>query len=304
MNYSPVALFTYNRPAHTRKTLEALALNPESPQTELFIYADGPKPDATKEDHAKINEVRQIIREQAWCGQVHLIEAETNRGLATSIVEGVRAVLAHAGSAIVLEDDLRVTPGFLSYMNDALRRYENEPQVMHISGYMLPVRATLPDTFFLRLTSSWGWATWSRAFTQFEPNAPDLLSQLEKRGLLDAFNLDGAYDYVAQLRANADGRLHTWAVQWYATLLLKGGLGLFPRSSLVENCGFDGSGTNCRTDRGVTAPLMADPIEVQPLPLHENVAARRALRQSLRPSFPERLRREIQQWLPLRATAR
>ena len=211
--HAPVALFVYNRPVHTRKTLEALTLNPESPQTELFIYADGPKPDATKEDHAKINAVRQIIRERAWCGQVHFIEAETNRGLATSIVEGVRAVLAHAGTAIVLEDDLRVARGFLSYMNDALRCYASEPRVMHVSGYVAPVDAPLPETFFLRLTSSWGWATWSRAFTQFEPNAADLLAQLEQRGLLDAFNLDGAYDYLAQLRANADGRLHTWAVQ-------------------------------------------------------------------------------------------
>ena len=302
MNYSPVALFTYNRPAHTRKTLEALALNPESPQTELFIYADGPKPDATKEDHAKINEVRQIIREQAWCGQVHFIEAETNRGLATSIVEGVRAILAQAGTAIVLEDDLQVAQGFLRYMNDALRCYENEPQVMHVSGYMFPVRAKLPETFFLQLGSSWGWATWKRAFEKYQPNAAHLRAELERRCLLTRFNLDGAYDYTAQLSANADGRLRTWAVQWHATLVLQEALALYPRQTLVENHGFDGTGTHCRRDPRFLSPSTGAGISVVPAVLEESKCARQAVRRFLQPPWTDRLRNRLGKTLGLHSS--
>lgn len=293
MTCAPVVLFTYNRPVHARRTLESLALNPEAERTELFIYADGPKPEATAAERENVEQVRRVIRERAWCGRVTVIEAETNRGLAASITGGVRAVLAEAGSAIVLEDDLRVAPGFLHYMNAGLRCYESEPAVMHVSGYLPPVRASLPETFFLRLTSSWGWATWRRAFAHFEGDASSLLARLEQHELLEVLNLDGAHDYAAQLRANAAGRLRTWAVQWYASVLLQGGLGLFPRHSLVENTGFDGSGTHCRSDQGRAGGCSNERIEVRPLPPHENAAARRAVRATLLPPLRTRLREKV-----------
>lgn len=291
MTCAPVVLFVYNRPAHTRRTLESLAANAEARATELFIYADAAKPDASAEEREKVRQVRGAIREKEWCGRVTIIEAETNRGLADSIIRGVREVLARSGSAIVLEDDLQVASGFLRYMNAALRCYENDPEVMHVSGYMFPVAAELPETFFLRLTSSWGWATWRRAFDQFEPDAGKLLAQLRQRDLLDAFNLEGAYDFAAQLEANAAGRLRTWAVQWYATLLLKNGLGFFPRRSLVENFGFDGSGVHCQDQDGRFASS-ADAAEIRvarSVP-RESEAARQAVRRFLRPPLRSRIR--------------
>jgi hypothetical protein len=171
---------------------------------------------------------------------------------------------------------------------------------------MSPVTTELPETFFLRLTSSWGWATWRRAFDQFEPDAGKLLAQLQQRDLLETFNLGGAYDYAAQLEANATGRLRTWAVQWYATLLLKNGLGLFPRHSLVENLGFDGSGMHGQeTDNHLTdAPTMAK-IGVTRLPLSESAEARRALRNFLREPRRERWARRWRQcWTNLRRPRR
>lgn len=291
MTCAPVVLFVYNRPAHTRRTLESLAANAEARETELSIYADAAKPDATAEEHEMVRQVRGVIREEEWCGSVTIIESETNRGLADSIIHGVREVLARSGRVIVLEDDLRLASTFLSYMNSALRCYENDQEVLHVSGYMFPVAAELPETFFLRLTSSWGWATWRRAFDQFEPDAASLLAQLRQRDLLDAFNLEGAYDFAAQLEANAAGRLRTWAVQWYATLLLKNGLGLFPRRSLVENFGFDGSGVHCQDQDGRFASS-ADAAEIRvarSVP-RESEAARQAVRRFLRPPLRSRFR--------------
>ena len=291
MTFAPVALFVYNRPAHTRRTLESLAANAEARETELSIYADAAKPDATAEEHERVRQVRGVIREEEWCGSVTIIESETNRGLADSIIHGVREVLARSGCVIVLEDDLRLASTFLSYMNSALRCYENDPEVMHVSGYMFPVAAELPETFFLRLTSSWGWATWRRAFDQFEPDAGKLLAQLRERDLLETFNLEGAYDFAAQLEANASGRLHTWAAQWYATLLLKDGLGLFPRRSLVENFGFDGSGVHCQDQDGRFASS-ADAAEIRvtrSVP-RESEAAREAVRRFLKPPLRSRIR--------------
>ena len=40
---APVILFTYNRPEHTRRTIEALAKNELAQDTELFVFSDAAK---------------------------------------------------------------------------------------------------------------------------------------------------------------------------------------------------------------------------------------------------------------------
>lgn len=41
--FSPVVMFVYAKPEHTRKTIESLAKNPEASSTDLFIYSDAAK---------------------------------------------------------------------------------------------------------------------------------------------------------------------------------------------------------------------------------------------------------------------
>ena len=89
MTYAPIVLFVYNRPWHTEQTLRALMKNDLAKESELFIYADGPKEDATEEQLNLINQVRILIRQEQWCGQVNIIESQHNKGLADSIISGV-----------------------------------------------------------------------------------------------------------------------------------------------------------------------------------------------------------------------
>src|SRR4051794_17068476 len=104
---APIALFTYNRPAHTRRTLETLAENPGAAQSRLIAFSDGPRPG----EEAKVEEVRAILRERAWCGEVRMVEATANRGLAANITSGVTELLREHEQLIVLEDDLALSPG-------------------------------------------------------------------------------------------------------------------------------------------------------------------------------------------------
>ena len=72
MNLAPVILFVYNRPEHTLKTLEALQANELSSQTELYVFCDGAKSNATSEQLEKISQTRQVVRKQKWCANVHI----------------------------------------------------------------------------------------------------------------------------------------------------------------------------------------------------------------------------------------
>jgi hypothetical protein len=152
--------FAYKRPEHTRKSLESLAKNHGAESSELFVFCDGIK---KPEDSEAIQQVRDVVRGQQWCGQVHIIEREQNMGLAKSVIHGVTDLCSKYGKVIVLEDDLVLSLFFLEYMNQALDLYETESKVIQVSGYIFPVKlASDNDAIFLPFTTSWGWATCDR----------------------------------------------------------------------------------------------------------------------------------------------
>lgn len=247
-NLAPIVLFVYNRPQHTLQTLEALAGNSLASESILYIYADGPKDGAKSKTIEQIEETRRLIRLRQWCKEVHIFEAEKNKGLADSIIEGVTYIVNKHGRIIVLEDDIVTSPGFLSYMNNALNVYRDESRVMHISGYSPTTgQGKLPETYLLRFMSCWGWATWADRWksliTDIDYLHDTIYNLPDFKELL--FEGDKNPCLIEQIEANYKGEIKTWAIKWYLSIFLQKGLCLFPRQSLVRNIGFDGTGENC-----------------------------------------------------------
>jgi hypothetical protein len=244
---APIALFTYNRPRHTRQTVESLRNNERAPDSELFIFSDGWKGPA---DEGSVREVRDYLRTAGGFKKITIVERENNRGLADNIIDGVTRIVNDHGRVIVLEDDMITSPYFLGYMNEALDRYRDEKRVWHVSGWSYPIEpAGLPDAFLWRVMNCWGWGTWKDRWRYFERDPEGLIRRFT-REQIKRFNLDGCHDFWAQARDNAEGRITTWAVFWYAVIFEHGGLCLNPARSLVRNIGYDGSGVHCGTANG------------------------------------------------------
>ncbi|MDR0333485.1 MAG: glycosyltransferase [Dysgonamonadaceae bacterium] len=238
MMLAPIILFTYNRPAHTRQTLEALLNNKLCAESELFIFSDGYKNDSDKND---VLEVREIIRSIDGFKHVHLFENEKNIGLAQNVINGVSQVVNEYGKVIVLEDDLLTSPYFLIFMNEALEKFANEEQIGHIQGYCFSL-PNLPDAFLIKWTGSWGWATWKRAWQKFNPDGQQLLNELKQRKLTKTFDFNGNYPFTRMLQRQINGENNSWAIRWNASLFLNDMLSVNAGKSLVKNIGFDGSG--------------------------------------------------------------
>ena len=274
MNYAPILLFVYNRLHHTHRCVEALSSNSLSAESDLYIYADAAK-DASQEE--AVEAVRQYIHTIEGFKSITFIERNENWGLARNIIDGVTTQVNRYGRVIVLEDDLVVAPHFLQFMNDALETYKDEPKVGHIQGCDFTQDPSLPDTFLIKWTGSWGWGTWDRAWKHFNPNGKELLKELEDRRLTYAFDFNGKYGYTRMLRRQIEGKNNSWAIRWNASLFLKDILSLNVGRSLVQNEGFDGSGTNCGG-----GGLYASNLHLKPLPVHkispveENKEARQA----------------------------
>ena len=120
---SPILLFVFARPEHTKRTLDALAMNELAGESDLIVYSDAAR---NEKEAVFVNQVREIVLNAQGFRTVTVIERQSNYGLARNIIEGVTDICKQYGRVIVLEDDLVTSPEFLTFMNDALDHYEHE----------------------------------------------------------------------------------------------------------------------------------------------------------------------------------
>lgn len=275
MELAPIVLFVYNRPALTLSTLQHLSENREAAESTLYVYCDGPKKNAGPEQLALVREARDIVRSRQWCGKVIVLEAEKNKGLATSVIDGVTEVIARHGKVIVLEDDLAVSPYFLRYMNDALVKYEQAEKMIAIHGYLYPIAMPAgyqPSTFMIRDPGCWGWATWQRAWEKFEPDTEKVIAAIKAKGLKAEFDFWGGYPFFRMLHQHKHGKVSSWAVRWRATAYLNDMLTLYPVKSLVRHDGNVAAATHHFTDNDYTyTEIYREKIPVEDIPVSNSL---------------------------------
>ncbi|MCX6782231.1 MAG: glycosyltransferase family A protein [Candidatus Magasanikbacteria bacterium] len=295
MKFAPIVLFTYNRPWHTKQTVESLKRNDLAKDSELYIFSDAPR---SSSDVHKVEEVRGYLDAIDGFKSISIVKRDSNFGLAKSIVSGVTQIVSEFEKVIVLEDDIVSSPYFLQYMNDALNMYENDEQVMHISGHFFPVDTdSLPDTFFYGQASCWGWATWKRAWQHYNNDALHLCREIEGSGERWKFNIDGGMSFFSTLKANAKGQINTWAVKWQASIFLENGLCLHPKMSFTRNIGLDSSGVHCSNTKVFDVNVTSHDLKLSRINLEESVKAREIMKnfyKSIEPSFATKLVNKIQ----------
>lgn len=249
MNAYPIALFVFKRPEHTERLLGSLLANPGLHEYPIYIFCDGAR---NADDTASVEAVRLVV-DCFEHPQKAVFKQATNLGLARSIMQGVTKLCDEYGHVIVLEDDLVLAPQFLNFMRQGLDRYVDEPRVMQVSGHTFPVASFTQNepALLLPFVGSWGWATWKRAWQKFDADAPGWRTLLQDRQLRHKFDLNGAYPYSNMLLRQMRGDINSWAIRWNWAVFQANGLVLYPSVSLVNNVGFDGSGTHCSTSAQV-----------------------------------------------------
>ncbi len=256
MSQAPIALFVYRRPQHTARTIASLMQCDGFDPRRLFVFSDGPKPGVTE-----VEEVRAVVRD--LLPEATLVCAQTNQGLAKSITSGVTQLTDAHGKVIVIEDDLILARNFLVYMDTALELFKDEPQVMQVSGFAHDVEHPPENATFLPMTSSWGWATWKRAWQAFDITAPGAKSLLADPVARRRFDLNGTMTYSRMLEWQLRGDIDSWAIKFYLSVFERNGLVLYPPRTLVDNEGFDGSGSHGAASARVASSRQLDERRVQ-----------------------------------------
>lgn len=261
-----IVLFVYNRPLHTRRTIEALKRNKGADESILHVFADGAKDGASKETMDKIHEVRDIISHIDGFAEVHLHLSETNKGCARSVREGITEVVGHYGRAIIVEDDIETSPIFLSFMNQALDTYESNKRIWAIGGMNVDIKlpekyTSKHDLYLIRRTCSWGWATWADRWKDIDWEVKDADRFFSNPKAMKRFDRGGE-GMSQMLRDQLNGKIDAWDIVWDYHIFKHNGYCLRPVKSFTRNIGMDGSGThyNDKCSIDAQAPLF-DPAK-------------------------------------------
>lgn len=269
---APAVLFVYNRPAHTARTLDALAGNTLAPCTALTIFSDGPR---TADDRPQVEAVRALVAQEARRRRFAAVEvhcASANKGLKRAVIAGVSQVLAAHDRVIVLEDDLLAAPDFLAFVNACLTRYRDDPTIGSISGYgplaRLPAGAS-GDVYVLPRSGSHGWATWADRWQAVDWTLPGYAAFRADRRRRRAFARAGA-DRTRRLEREMAGEANSWSIRFGFSLFERDLLTIYPRDNRILNIGGDGSGVHDARGFAFNTALAPRPRPFTLTPLSED----------------------------------
>ena len=242
-NNAPIVIFAFNRAKLLADLVDSLKKCRESAESDLYIFVDGPR---SSTEETLVQEVRNVAKGVTGFRSVTYHFSEANKGLGTSIISGVSEVMKKYGRAIVLEDDLLLTPNYLSYMNQALEYYADKKDVFSICGCSLqvePPKDYIYDVYFETRNNSTGWATWIDRWESVDWELKDW-SVCEKNSR-DFCKWAGS-DCFLMLKNWKLGKNKSWAIRFCYAQFFQKRLSVFPILSKVDNQGFDGSGTNSK----------------------------------------------------------
>lgn len=238
----PVALLIFNRPQQTKAVFEAI--RQAQPKT-LLIVADGARSDRPHEAE-QCAVAQAIVDDVDWDCEVLKNISEVNLGCKHRVSSGLDWVFSQVEAAIILEDDCLPTPSFFPYCAALLDRYRDEPKIMHISGdNFQPCQRTRYSYYFSRYTHIWGWATWQRAWQNYDV-AMTNWPEIRNSGLLNSLcddPLEAAY-WARLFDQVAAGLIDTWDYQWLYHCWLNNGLAILPEVNLISNIGFGEGATH------------------------------------------------------------
>ena len=233
-NPSPIVLFTYKRFETLQKTIQCLSDNLLASDSNLIIYSDGAN---SIEETLVIDNIRAYLKTLSGFKSVTIHESPSNKGLAASIIQGVTDVLKLYPSAIVLEDDLKTSTNFLSFMNQALDFYQDFPQVLSISGFSPVIKGLKEDeVYFTQRASSWGWACWQDKWNKIDWECRYYDEFKNNSRKKSKFNEMGS-DMSLMIKRQMEGEINSWAIRFCFHQFQHQMYSVHPAISHIENIG-------------------------------------------------------------------
>ena len=163
---TPILFMIFNRPDTTARVFERIrGIKP----SRLFVSADGPR--LQKPDEAEqCIQARAVIQKIDWECEVKTKFSDKNQGCKMGVNSAINWFFEHVDEGIILEDDCLPDISFFPFCQTLLELYRNDERIMHIGGSNFQDGKLRDDGsyFFSGINHIWGWATWKRAWKQYD----------------------------------------------------------------------------------------------------------------------------------------
>jgi hypothetical protein len=245
-NKIPVLFIIFNRPAVALESFQAIKrYKPER----LYIAADGPRSEKEGEQ-VLCEETRQIIlNEINWECNVRKYFRNKNIGCGRCPSEAITWMFNTEEYGAIFEDDCIVSDEFFRLCEELLPMYENDDRIAQIDGFVPNYEKNETSTYhFTGYPEIWGWATWRRAWQNFDFEM--------KNWKYTRFKVFGRFPFIEAClhfyiwekmysSFRKDMKPHIWDYQWSTYIFMQKKLCIEPAVNLVRNIGFGTESTHC-----------------------------------------------------------
>lgn len=257
---SPVLFLIFNRPDTTEKVFEEIR---KARPPRLYVAADGPR--KNKEGEKELCErTRAIVNNVDWPCEVKTLFRDENLGCGKAVSQAITWFFDNEPEGIILEDDILPHPDFFKYCDELLEKYRDDDRVGSIGGHNLLYTYENNDASygFLALCHIWGWASWKRAWKDYEFDLPKKYSFSEiKKALKEAYQDRDQQRYWENIyKLMAKGKVDTWDYQWAFSQICHHRLSAIPYVNLTKNIGFNSNSTHTSSASEQELNLVTQPI--------------------------------------------
>lgn len=235
---TPVLFLIFNRPDTTQQVFNEIR---KAQPKQLFVAADGPREDRP-DDIENCKKVREIIQQIDWDCNVSTLLREGNLGCKKAISSAIDWFFSQVDEGIILEDDCVPDQSFFPFCQELLERYRNDERIMVISGnnFLFGEKNIEDSYFFSRYPLIWGWATWRRAWNNYDVDMKLWPKFKQNNRIKDILQDTIQEKYWADIfDITYSGNIDTWDYQWTFCCWIQNGLSVIPQVNLVKNIGFD-----------------------------------------------------------------
>lgn len=233
---TPILMLAFNRPDLFEQVF--LVVKKAKPK-KVYISLDGPR---NNQDKEKIQEIKNIIAENSnWNVQIKINEFEENHRGYIAVPKGITWFFQHEEMGIILEDDCLPDLTFFSFCHTLLNKYKYNDKIFSISGNNFQDGNIYGDGsyFMSHYFHVWGWATWRRAWENFDINLSKYPEFVKSKKIDSYFKNKKAKKRILYIMKKAYNGANSFDYKWQMAHMLNDKFTIKPQINLVKNIGFD-----------------------------------------------------------------
>lgn len=238
-----VLFLVFNRLDTTKQVFAAIR---QAKPPRLYIAADGAR--ENKEGEAeKAQAVRDfIIQNIDWDCEVKTLFRQKNLGCKYAVSGAISWFFENEEQGIILEDDCLPSQSFFWYCEELLEKYKEDKTVYLVSGDARGAESfdMKEDYGFCKYPLIWGWASWARAWKDYDPEMSDWPTQREILPSAISNNKPTVRFWKNIFEKMYNKEINTWDYQFSYLLLKNKGKSIVPNINLITNVGFGADATH------------------------------------------------------------